>query len=48
MTPNDVILRGQFLVQPLLEKLPSVADGNKYRDPLPEITQSERIWNTQP
>jgi hypothetical protein len=36
-----------FLIQPSPEKLPSVADGNKYRDPQSDIIHRHRERETQ-
>ena len=37
----------QFFAQTSLETLPLVADGNKYRNPQPDITHTERTHRTK-
>ena len=57
MTPNDILLYS--LISALFgyqqKTLPPAADGNKYRDPQPDITKKKKkkkkkkgTWNTQP
>ena len=43
---QSAILIDKPLAQPSSEKLPPAADGNKYRDPQPDITQREKDLGT--
>ena len=43
VAPDLILLfTDQYHAQPLSEKLPSVAEGNKYSDPQPDNTQRMR------
>lgn len=49
MTPDDTLLSSdQWLARPSSEQFPPAAGESKYRDPQPDITESERLGALSP